>query len=129
MLYMKKYIPLRLLLFSGIAGLIYFGSCKKVDIVTQTTTDLNIYDYLKKNGEQYSEFVAIIDRSGYSGFLNAYGSYTCFAPTNSAVQQYYGEVHKSGADQLTEEEAKNIVKIHLMEDTLTTSTFKDGKLP
>jgi uncharacterized surface protein with fasciclin (FAS1) repeats len=69
-----------------------------------------------------------VDKSGYAGFLNAYGSYTMFAPTDSAVNLYLTEVSKT-LSTLTEAEAKDIVKFHLLEDTITTAAFKDGKLP
>ncbi len=113
----------------GISGMLFLGSCKKQLIVGTTTSDVNIYDYLRQKPDSYSEFARIIEKSGYSGFLNAYGSYTIFAPTNAGVKLYLQEISKTSVDQLTEAEAKDIVKFHLLEDTLTTSTFKDGKLP
>ena len=51
-----------------------------------------------------------------------------FVPTDDAVKIYLTEVNKT-LTGLTEAEAQNIVKIHLLEDTLTTASFKDGKLP
>jgi uncharacterized surface protein with fasciclin (FAS1) repeats len=112
-----------------IASLIIIGgNCKKAQIVQTTTNVVNIYEYLKQRPDEYSSFVKIIDKSGYSGFLNAYGSYTCFAPTNDGVKVYLTEINKT-IDQINDTEAQAIVKFHLMEDTLYTSTFKDGKLP
>lgn len=111
------------------AGIAFYSSCKKVDVVKSTTTDVNIYAYLKQNPATYSELVKIVDKSGYAGFLNAYGSYTMFAPTNDAVHLYLTDISKTSVDQLTAAEAQNIVKFHLLEDTLTTASFKDGKLP
>lgn len=113
----------------GLFGVTYFISCKKVDIVQSTTTDVNMYEYLKENPAQYSLFTKIVEKSGYSGFLNAYGSYTMFAPTDDGVKAYLTEVNKASVDALTQSEAQAIVKFHLLEDTLTTATFKDGKLP
>lgn len=103
-------------------------SCTDVTIVESTTGDANLYSYLKKYPEKYSDFASIIDKSGYNSFLDAYGAYTMFAPTNTAVKAYLTQIGKS-ADQLTKEEAQGIVKIHVIRDTLTTSSFKDGKLP
>ena len=60
-------------------------SCKKNDLVTATTTDVNIYSYLRKDTVKFSQFVKIIDKSGFGEFLDAYGSYTCFAPDNAGV--------------------------------------------
>jgi uncharacterized surface protein with fasciclin (FAS1) repeats len=111
-----------------IAAIAWLNSCKKIAIVKSTTTIVNIYDYLKQHPDQYSSITKIVDKSGYAGFLNAYGSYTMFAPTNNGVQLYLTAVNKT-IDQITENEAKDIVKFHLLEDTLATNKFKDGKLP
>ena len=103
------------------------SSCKKTKIDVLTTSDLNIYPYLQTKAE-FSEWVKIIDKSGYAGFLTAYGSYTMFAPNNDGVKLYLAEIGKSSVDLLTEAEAKNIVKLHLIQDTIPTSLFTDGKL-
>ena len=46
-----------------------------------------IGDYLDADG-RYSEFSAILERAGMKGLMYAYGDYTCFAPTNEAVDRY-----------------------------------------
>jgi uncharacterized surface protein with fasciclin (FAS1) repeats len=94
-----------------------------------TTSDLNIYPYLKGNPTQFSEWAKIVDKSGYAGYLTAYGAYTMFAPTNDAVHLYLTDVNKASVDAFTVAEAKDIVTFHLIQDTLATNTFKDGKLP
>ena len=125
---MKKYLSILLTCMVGLLFIIYNNSCKKISFVESTTTDLNIYSYLKANPDKYSSFAAIVDKSGYAGFLNAYGSYTLFAPTDSAVSIYLTAKSKT-LTGLTEAEAQAIVKFHLLEDTIPTGTFKDGKLP
>jgi uncharacterized surface protein with fasciclin (FAS1) repeats len=125
---MKKYFSFLLVILVGLLLIAYGPGCKKIEYVTNTTSDLNIYSYLKANPGKYSSITAIVDKSGYAGFLNAYGSYTMFVPTDSAVSLYLTEISKTLAG-LTETEAKDIVKFHLLQDTLPTNTFKDGKLP
>ncbi|NOT94396.1 fasciclin domain-containing protein [Ferruginibacter sp.] len=125
---MKKYLSTLVTIMLGLLIIFYTGSCKKIKYVESTTTDLNIYGYIKANPDKYSSIGTIVDKSGYAGFLNAYGSYTMFVPTDSAVKIYLTEVNKS-LTALTETEAQDIVKFHLLEDTLTTAAFKDGKLP
>jgi uncharacterized surface protein with fasciclin (FAS1) repeats len=105
------------------------NSCKKVQIESLTTSDLNIYPYLESKPDQFSEWAKIVDKSGYAGFLTAYGAYTMFAPTNDAIKLYLTEVGKTSANDFTEDEAKKLVTFHLLQDTLATNTFKDGKLP
>ena len=106
-----------------------FISCRKTILVTTTTTDVNIYSYLVKSPDKFSEFVKILDKSGYGEFLDAYGAYTLFVPDNAAVKTYLQEIGKAGVDALTENESKDIVKLHLIQDTINTNSFKDGKLP
>jgi len=125
---MKKYLSILVTIMVGVLVILYTGSCKKLVYVQSTTSDLNIYGYIKANPAKYSSITAIVDKSGYAGFLNAYGSYTMFVPTDSAVGIYLTEVSKT-LSGLTEKEAQDIVKIHLLQDTLPTNTFKDGKLP
>lgn len=94
-----------------------------------TTSDLNIYPYLKANSTQFSEWTKIVEKSGFAGYLTAYGAYTMFAPTNDAVKLYLTDVNKPSVNDFTEAEAKSIVTFHLIQDTLATNVFKDGKLP
>lgn len=126
---MKKKINGNIIIGVSMLFLASFGSCHKANIDILTTSDLNIYPYLQANPNQFSEWSKIIDKSGYAGFLTAYGSYTLFAPTNDAVKLYLAEVSKSSVNDFSVDEAKNLVKFHLLEDTLSTSNFKDGKLP
>lgn len=126
---MRKHVDTIILIFAGlVAGFIYSG-CKKADLVTSTTTNVNIYGYLKKNPDQFSEFVKILDRTGYDGFLDAYGAYTLFVPTNDAIKAYLQAAGKSSVDDIDTAQLKNLVKLHVIEDTITTNAFKDGKLP
>jgi uncharacterized surface protein with fasciclin (FAS1) repeats len=110
-------------------ALVCISGCKKLTYVTATTSDVNIYDYLLKSPDQFSEFAKMVDKAGYSGFLNAYGTYTLFAPTNDGVKAFLTETGKASVDAYTVEELQNIVKLHLIKDTINTSTFTDGKLP
>jgi len=104
-------------------------SCKKLVYVTATTTDVNIYNYLVQAPDRFSEFAKMVDKAGYSSFLNAYGTYTLFAPTNDGVKAFLTEMNKPNIDAFTQQELQNIVKLHLIQDTINTSSFTDGKLP
>jgi uncharacterized surface protein with fasciclin (FAS1) repeats len=110
-------------------ALSYLVSCKKLEYVTATTTDVNIYNYLLQSPDKFSEFAKMVDKAGYSSFLNAYGTYTLFAPTNDGVKAFLQDVGKPSIDAFTQVELQNIVKLHLIQDTLNTSSFTDGKLP
>jgi uncharacterized surface protein with fasciclin (FAS1) repeats len=125
---MKKFISITGLFLIAVISFLYFGSCKKIKYVEATTSDLNIYSFVKAKPEKYSMITTVIEKSGFSGFLDAYGSYTMFVPNNDAVKLYLTDINKT-IESITVNEAKDIVKFHLLEDTLATNTFKDGKLP
>lgn len=104
-------------------------SCKKTDLVETTTTDVNILAYLQQHSDQFSSLVSIINKAGYNDFLNAYGTYTLFAPTNAAVDAYLKQNGKGSIDQMSADDLKNLLKLHLLEEVVNTSDFTDGKLP
>jgi uncharacterized surface protein with fasciclin (FAS1) repeats len=116
-------IVIILMLLIGLRG------CIKEKLVYNTTTDVNITAYLEKYPEQFSEFRKILDITGTATFLSAYGAYTLFAPTNDAVDKYLQEKGVASVDQIDKEELKNLVRFHLLSDTLRSNTFTDGKLP
>jgi uncharacterized surface protein with fasciclin (FAS1) repeats len=126
---MKKRTPFIIAAVACVFALSYLGSCKKLEYITATTTDVNIYNYLVQSPDKFSEFAKMVDKAGYSSFLNAYGTYTLFAPTNDGVKAFLQEVGKPNIDAFTQVELQNIVKLHLIQDTINTSSFTDGKLP
>jgi uncharacterized surface protein with fasciclin (FAS1) repeats len=114
----------------GILSLVFaFQSCQKMDIKMETTGDVNIVGYLEKHPDSFSLFKQILDRTETSAFLNAYGAYTCFAPTNSGVKTWLAKKGSASVDAANIETLKDLVRFHLLLDTITTSSFKDGKLP
>src|SRR5688500_15033134 len=103
---MKKKLSFLVVLVSGFLTVTYITSCKKMEIVTATTTDVNIYGYLAQNPDKFSEFVKILDKTGYSDFLNAYGAYTLFAPDNNAIKVYLQQTGKASIDAFSDKELK-----------------------
>jgi uncharacterized surface protein with fasciclin (FAS1) repeats len=109
--------------------LIGIWSCKKEKLVYVTTTDVNITAYLEKYPAQFSEFSKILVLTENASFLSAYGAYTLFAPTNDGINTYLQTKSKTSVDQLDIAELKDLVRFHLLSDTLRSNTFTDGKLP
>jgi uncharacterized surface protein with fasciclin (FAS1) repeats len=73
-------------------------------------------------------FLEVIDQAKFRGTVHAYGTYTLFAPVNEALVNYFQDMGKSRAADLTQEEAAAIVKYHLIPDTITTADFEEGRL-
>lgn len=112
-----------------ISVLLVFESCKKPDLVENTTEDVNIVGYLDKYPDSFSLFRQILERTETSAFLNAYGAYTCFAPTNSGVRTYLQGLGVTTVDAADLNTLKDMVRLHLLSDTIYTGSFTDGKLP
>ncbi|HEY1200905.1 MAG TPA: fasciclin domain-containing protein, partial [Niastella sp.] len=105
------------------------GSCKKLDLKMNTTNDVNIVGYLEKYPDSFSLWKEVLDRTETTNFLNAFGAYTAFAPTNSGVKAWLAANSIPSVDAADLNQLKEIVKFHLLNDTVSTSKFKDGKLP
>ena len=105
------------------------SSCKKTDLKLNTTDDVNIASYLARRPDTFSLWKEILDRTETSNFLDAYGSYTVFAPTNSGVTAWLGSIGAANVAAADLNTLKEIVKFHILEDTVTTPSFTDGKLP
>ena len=86
----KKSILYSALFLCISAGIVL--SCKKTELKMSTTSDVNIVGYLDKYPDSFSLFRQILERTEYASFLNAYGSYTCFAPTNSGVKTWLTKI-------------------------------------
>jgi len=53
-----------------------------------TFTGETVADYLSNRNDTYSDFIEVLKRANYYSLLSTYGEFTCFAPTNSAMNEY-----------------------------------------
>lgn len=83
--------------------------------------------YLKTH-QQFSEYAKIVDRAGLMDLLSAYGHYTCFAPTNDAINAYLKSRGMSSVGDLTDADCDTIARTHLVDNMFTTSEMNDGTL-
>lgn len=104
------------------------NACKRESLTLTTTDDVNITGFLEKNPDKFSLFTQILERSGTKGYLAAYGKYTMFTPDNNAVNNWLKSLNKTAVDQLTAAELKDVVRFHVLPDTVATGKFTDGKL-
>ena len=91
-----------------------------------TFTGEMMSDYLK-NRAQYSDFKTIVERAKLMDLLATYGQYTCFLPSNEAVQQYLKEHNLSSIDQLSDADCDTIARTHLIANMYSTyemATFR-----
>lgn len=111
----------------AIAGLL-LTACKKTQYDLATTADKNITSYLSERPDSFSLFREILDVTGSAAYLDAYGAYTFFAVTNDGVKQWMESVGVSSIASADVNTLKNLVRFHLLEDTINTAQFTDGKL-
>ena len=85
-----------------------------------TFTGQMMSEYLKSHAE-YSGYTEIVEKAGLMDLLSAYGTYTCFVPSNEAVQKYLEEHNMSSVADLSAEQCDTIARAHLA--TTIYSTF------
>ena len=76
-------------------ALLFVASCKE-DLDEDnlyTFTGETIESYLANRPDSFSNFNYILKRAGMDKILSAYGTYTCFAPTNEAVMAYIDSLY------------------------------------
>ena len=103
-------------------------SCNKEpdDSNLYTFTGQTIEDYLTANDSLFHNFSLILKRSGYDRMLDTYGEYTCYAPTNDAVNRYVDSLYNdplalvehngltsNSVEALTDSMCKNIAMYHI----------------
>ena len=90
-----------------------------------TRTGDTIEDYIAKNPEAFGSFHQIVQKCGYDRILSAYGTYTCFLPTNDAVAEYIDSLYN---DEESVDKQGNLLHNGMTEnslDGLTDSLCRD----
>lgn len=95
-----------------------------------TFTGEMMSDWLKSpERPQYSEFAEIVERAGLMDLLATYGHYTCFAPSNDAVDKFLQGRGLSSVSQLSDADCDTIARTHLVSSMYTTYDMIGHKLP
>jgi uncharacterized surface protein with fasciclin (FAS1) repeats len=96
-----------------------------------TFTDNMLGQYLTNNPADYSEFTRLLDTTKVLGMLNSYGSYTCFAPDNKAMKDFYASLGRHGLSEFPLDSLKLIAYDHIINGTVVNVTgfIVDGPLP
>ena len=121
----KIYHITDLLLLAAILWLPF--SCTKENFTETTDTRPNINRFLAEH-EDYSLFAEAIKLAGASSYLDAWGTYTVFAPNNNAMQTFLQSAGKGSVSELSESDVKDLVNLHTVQDTVSTGQFRDGKI-
>lgn len=80
--------------------------------------------YLSSRSDDFSEWITVMKYADlYNAVNQATQYFTLFAPTNEAMQEFYTKKGVSSITELGEEYAINLVKYHLIQDTIDQNTF------
>lgn len=94
-----------------------------------TFKDRMMGQYLKDT-TIFTEFTRLLDTTKVTGLLNAYGYFTCFAPTNDAMRMYYQEKGKKSLKDFSLDSLKIIAYDHIINGSaLSYVNFVNGRLP
>ena len=78
--------------------------------------------------KEYSQFTALVERTGLMKLLATYGAYTCFVPTNEAMDNYLAKRGLQSFDDLPLADCDTLVRTHLVDNMYTTADMEDGVL-
>lgn len=119
------------LLFAALVLVLAMNSCTKNVQEIVISDDKQIDELMAEHN--LKSFLSILDISEMRSTVHAYGKYAIFAPTDEAVAAYLQQKGKSSVNELSKEEAIEIIKYHLLNvtdnaDSVTTTGFVDGRM-
>lgn len=112
-----------------------------------TFTGHTVASFLESHEEVYSSFIEILQRGGRFNLMRAYGEYTCFAPTNDAIERFLFEqdsiyqatknddnpvwtgVTSPDLSELSDSMCKVLAQTHLIPETYMTIELEGGIVP
>lgn len=133
----KQYFRIMKIKFAGLGFLValimgLISACDSDDIKREnlyTFTGETVGEYLENRPELYSEFTKMLDTTKVMGLLRAYGDYTCFAPDNEAMAEFYQLRGKSSLEEFPLDTIQKIVYDHIIKDfTVLSEDFVEGRL-
>jgi uncharacterized surface protein with fasciclin (FAS1) repeats len=110
---------------------LFFGSCRKAAFDEYYGRPENlappIYQVLESRGN-FTNLLAIIEKSGYKNTLSAAGYWTFFAPNDAAFQKYFTE-NNTSLDKISAATAFKMVTYCLVFNAFQTNHIADYQAP
>lgn len=88
-----------------------------------------VTDYLQNRKEKFSDFITVLQRAKIYDLLTTYGTYTCFAPTNTAIGYFLQEKGLTAVSELSDADCDTLAYNHLIKITYFTTDLNDGVIP
>ncbi|MBO4443835.1 MAG: fasciclin domain-containing protein [Bacteroidaceae bacterium] len=94
------------------ALMMLFGCREEIDTSNRYTFVGNtVASFLEEHEDLYGDFIYILKRGEKWNLMKAYGTYTCFAPTNDAIERYLKEQDSIYWDSKARHDADGKTKI------------------
>jgi len=103
-------------------GFITFSSCEKEDSVEMPKTITEV----ASSNPDFSILVSALVKADLASTLNQSGSFTVFAPTNSAFEQLFADLKVSGLNDLSAETLKPILLYHVLGAKKMSTEITEG---
>jgi len=81
----------------------------------RTFTEQTIADYLVENQNDFSEFINAMKKANVYTLMESYGKYTCFIPTNQAVNTYCQSIGITSLEDMNEKDLRELVFYHFID--------------
>lgn len=94
-----------------------------------TFTGEMVTDWLNNREENFSEFSEVLKKAELWDLLSTYGTFTCFAPTNEAINKYLQSRGYSSVSDMPKAECDTMAWMHLFKIAYYTTDLGDGSLP
>ncbi|MFA9388534.1 MAG: fasciclin domain-containing protein [Prolixibacteraceae bacterium] len=125
---MKSIQYLLLIIFLAGFSALFLTGCQEPEYEERTNYEILIGEYFEQHPDSFSIFLNVLKRSETIAFLKAYGTYTCFAPTNDAFNAYFDKKGIGSVDDISTDDLKSLVRYCVIKDTLSSETFVDGRM-
>jgi transforming growth factor-beta-induced protein len=106
-------------------GSLTLSSCKKDNMVINPNIGSSITKIASAD-PQFSILVQALTKTGLAATLDKPGTYTVFAPTNTAFNALFTKLGVSGIDQLSADALRPILLYHVLGTKAVSSGLKSG---
>jgi len=121
----------RITLLTGLFALVGLTSCSDDPSSENYYTFKGemVSDYLTNRSETFSMFTDVLKRTGIYGMMASYGSYTCMAPTNDAMNEFLSIHGWKSVGDIPQAECDTLAWNHIIRKAYFTSDLIDGNIP
>lgn len=122
----------KLTLLTTLSTILIFLGCKEdaLDLNSRFTdaTSQLIPEFLEDEHNNLQKMSWLLQKGGMDKLLNTYGTYTVFAPTDSAFSNYLSSIGKNSIDELDSNQVNELLDFHVILSNVDLKTKNSGLL-